>query len=355
MNSSHFISPLPIRGEFQPTATTKKPRIAVAIPCYRVKGHVLSVIEKIGPEVHCIYVVDDCCPENSGRYVEENCRDTRVQIIYNAVNQGVGGATLVGMQAAAAQDADVIVKIDGDGQMDPAHILSFTDVILAGEADYAKGNRFFEPEGVATMPTLRLLGNASLSFFTKLSTGYWQTFDPTNGYIAIHASLIDELPLQKIAKRYFFESDLLFRLALIGARVVDVPMRGHYGDETSGLKPLNEIPRFAISHLRNTYKRIVYNYFLRNFSVASVELVLGLIALVFGVVFGLFNWNHYRVATAGTVMLAALPIILGVQFLLAFLNYDIQSTPAQALHPRLRKSRRNISPVHNQNDATGKP
>lgn len=301
--------------------------IAVVIPSYKVKAHVLSVIAQIGPEVSAIYVVDDACPDSSGDYVEAACTDPRVRVIRNAVNLGVGGATLAGMMRAADDGAAVIVKLDGDGQMDPALIPNFVGVILAGEADYAKGNRFFEPEGVAQMPAVRLIGNAALSFMAKFSTGYWHSFDPTNGYFAVHAAIVRLLPTEKIAKRFFFESDLLFRLNVIGARVVDIPMHSLYADEVSNLNPFREIPRFALAHLRNFGKRILYNYFIRNFSLASVELALGTILCLFGVVYGVANWGSRAPATAGTVMLAALPVIIGTQLLLAFLNYDIQSVP----------------------------
>jgi len=317
--------------------------IAVVIPSFRVRAHILDVIARIGAEVDAIYVVDDACPEQSGAWVEENCRDARVRLLRNAVNLGVGGATLRGFCEAAADGATVIVKLDGDGQMDPSHIPSFAAVILSGEADYAKGNRFFELEGVASMPLGRLIGNAGLSFLAKLSTGYWQGFDPTNGYVAIHAALIPLLPKDKIARRYFFESDLLFRLGLLGARVVDVPMHAFYGDEISGLNAFREMPRFAAAHGRNFVKRIFYSYFLRNFSIASVELVLGLALMMFGVAFGALNWGFQQPATAGTVMVAALPILLGAQLILAFFNYDIQSTPTQALHPRLKTSGRTFT------------
>jgi len=179
------------------------------------------------------------------------------------------------------------------------------------------------------------LGNAGLSFLSKISSGYWHCFDPTNGFIAIHANLLGLLPLEKISRRYFFESDMLFRLNVLTARVVDIPIHAHYGDEASNLRPVNEIPRFALAHLRNLGKRIFYNYFIRNFSLASLELMLGLLLLVFGTVYGLTNWGTTVPATAGTVMIAALPIIIGSQLLLAFINYDIQSVPRVALHPRL--------------------
>ncbi|TIN25423.1 MAG: glycosyltransferase family 2 protein [Mesorhizobium sp.] len=326
-------------AQMKPTSGPTLPRLAVVIPSYRVRARILSVLDRIGPEVELIYVVDDACPEESGRFVEENTRDPRIRVIRNAGNQGVGGATMTGMKHAAADGADIVIKIDGDGQMDPALIPSFAGVILSGEADYAKGNRFFELEGLAAMPLGRLIGNAGLSFLSKMSSGYWHSFDPTNGYLAIHASLVCLLPLDKISKRYFFESDLLFRLNILTARVVDVPMHAHYADEVSSMRPLREIPRFAFSHMRNFAKRIFYNYFIRNFSLASLELALGALLLLFGIVYGLANWGTVAPATAGTVMVAALPIIIGFQLLLAFINYDIQSVPRIALHPRLVASR----------------
>jgi glycosyltransferase involved in cell wall biosynthesis len=313
------------------------PKIAVVIPSYRVRAHILAVLARIGPEVSAIYVIDDACPEGSGRLVEEAVRDPRVEVIFNQRNAGVGGATVLGMRRAREDGAIVIVKLDGDEQMDPALVPSFVSAILQGQADYAKGNRFFEPEGIAAMPLVRLLGNAALSFLAKFSTGYWHSFDPTNGFFAIHSSLIDLLPLEKVSPRYFFESDLLFRLNLLSACVVDVPMHAHYGSEISNLKPHREIPKFAAAHLRNFFKRVLYQYFIRDFSVASLELLLGVPLCLFGIVYGLANWSVTQPATAGTVMVSALPIIVGMQFLLAFLNYDIQSVPRTPLHLRLQR------------------
>ncbi len=314
-------------------------RVAVVIPSFKVRRHILDVVSKIGAEVSAIYVVDDKCPENTGEFVLANCRDKRVTVLFHELNQGVGGAVITGYQRAAADGADVIVKIDGDGQMDPDLISSFVFPIKYGLADYAKGNRFYDVESVRSMPLVRLLGNAGLSFLTKLSSGYWDIFDPTNGYTAIHVSLLRSLHLEKIAKRYFFESDMLFRLNLMRAVVVDVPMMSVYGDEKSNLSIGKSLYEFAIRNLRNFAKRIFYNHFLRNFSVASMELMLGLGLLTFGFSFGLFHWWRSWVAgtstPVGTVMLASLPIIIGTQFLLNFLNFDIASIPRRPLSASL--------------------
>ena len=306
-------------------------RISVVIPSFRVRAHILGVLSRVGPEVATIYVVDDCCPEQSGQWVASQCTDPRVRVLYHAENQGVGGAVMTGYRAAIEDGQDIVVKIDGDGQMNPALLPQFVAPLLSGDADYAKGNRFFHLDEIHQMPAIRLFGNAVLSFMSKVSTGYWSLFDPTNGYTAIQTRVASHLPMDRISRRYFFETDMLFRLNTLRAVVVDVPMDAVYGDEESNLKITKVLPEFLSKHIRNTFKRIFYNYYLRDLSLASLELPLGLCLSIFGLIFGAYRWWHVMetgvAATAGTVMLSALPLILGVQFLLAFLGADIANQP----------------------------
>lgn len=320
------------------------PKVAVVIPCYRARSKILDVISRIGRDCDLIYVIDDSCPEGSGMLVQETCHDSRVRVLFHSTNQGVGGAVITGYRRALEDGADVIVKIDGDGQMDPEQLHRFVSPIICGNADYTKGNRFFNLEDVKGMPVVRLVGNAILSFMTKLSSGYWQIFDPTNGYTAISANVAAILPLHRIRKRYFFESDMLFRLGTVRARVVDVPMKAIYADEKSNLKIRSVLVEFLFHNALNTLKRLLYNYFLRDFSVASLELVFGIAFLLFGVLFGAAGWKHSIEsgipATTGTVMLSALPIILGIQFLLSFVAYDVSATPQNALWPLLARPER---------------
>jgi glycosyltransferase involved in cell wall biosynthesis len=314
---------------------TESPVIAVVIPCYRVRDQVLDVIRRIPSGVSFIFCVDDHCPDASGCRVTEECRDPRVRVITHDENQGVGGATVTGYYAALAAGADVVVKVDGDGQMDPALIPRLVQPIADRNADYTKGNRFYRPESLHSMPLIRLAGNAMLSFVAKASTGYWRIFDPTNGYTAIHASSLRLIPLDKISRRYFFETDMLFRLGTIRAVVCDVPMDAVYAAEQSSLSPLRVFFPFLKGHLVNFTKRFVYSYLLRDFSVASVLTLIGLPMVLGGVVFGLMHWARSIQtgvpASSGTVMLAALPIVLGLQALLAALSYDIANVPAVPL------------------------
>ncbi|MEN3277589.1 MAG: dolichol-phosphate mannosyltransferase [Massilia sp.] len=310
--------------------------IAVIIPSFRVTRHIMQVLDAIGPEVNRIYVVDDKCPDGSGLLVQSECKDPRVTVIFHPENRGVGGAVMSGYRTAIEDGMTVMVKIDGDGQMDPSLIPAFVAPILSGAADYTKGNRFFDLEQIGAMPPLRLFGNAVLSLMCKLSSGYWDLFDPTNGYTALHAATARHLPFDKISQRYFFETDMLFRLNTFSARVIDVPMDARYGDEVSNLKISKIATEFLAKHVRNFGKRLFYKYYLRDMSLASIELPLGLIMLAWGVVYGGIHWFNSAQSgvetPAGTVMLSAMPILMGIQLILAFLAYDISSVPRRAMH-----------------------
>ena len=233
--------------------------IAVVMPCYRVRDHVLDILAGIGKEVGRIYVVDDACPERSGDHVEAECSDPRVRVLRHEKNRGVGGATMTGYRAAIEDGAHVIVKLDGDGQMDPGLIATLVQPILDGEADYTKGNRFFEIEGLRTMPSGRLFGNSVLTLINKASSGYWNVNDPTNGFTAIHVELARRLPFEKMHAGYFFESDMLFRVGTLRGVVVDMPMVARYADETSSLVPHTVIGLFLRKNLSNGVKRIFYS------------------------------------------------------------------------------------------------
>lgn len=314
------------------------PVVAVVIPCYRVSAQVQGVIARIGPEVTRIFIVDDACPENTGDLVEAQCRDARVSVIRHAQNLGVGGAMVTGYRAALEAGADIVVKIDGDGQMDPALIPRFVSALVQGQADYTKGNRFYDLESLRTMPRVRLLGNAMLSLVNKISSGYWDVMDPTNGYTAIHRTVLSHLPLAKLDRGYFFESDMLLRLYTLRAVVRDVPMAAHYGDETSSLRVGRVLFTFPLKYLRATCKRIFYSYFLRDFNAGTLQLLGAILIGGAGTLYGAAKWalsiRSGIAATSGEVMIAALPVLVGVQFLLGALQFDIQNVPRDPLQQR---------------------
>lgn len=302
------------------------------IPAYRVSSSVLKTVSETLDYVDELVVVDDKCPENSGNAVEEKFQqDSRVNVLFHEENLGVGGAMKTGFKWALERDFDIIVKIDGDGQMDPSLVPGLIKTLVENRADFAKGNRFESPRTVRQMPAHRLIGNGFLSLFSKISTGYWSVNDPTNGFIAIRRETLEKLEPERLSNSYFFESDLLFRLSIVRARISELPMNALYGNEKSSLKVGKVLLTFPFLHFKNFVKRIVYNYYVRDWSIGSVELPVGLTLLVWGVWFGLSTFSQAQsvgdTVTAGQAVTTAIAIILGFQLILSFVSQDIQKEP----------------------------
>jgi dolichol-phosphate mannosyltransferase len=316
-------------------------KIFVVMPAFKSSRQIHKVLGSIGPEVHKIIIIDDNCPESTGDVALKMVIDPRIQLIKHHVNKGVGGAVCSGYRQAIEMGADVVVKIDSDGQMDPCNINKLVQPLLDGNADYSKGNRFFNVDNIGVMPFHRLIGNAGLSFFSKISTGYWSIFDPNNGFTAITSNALGAIPLEKISERYFFESDMLFRLNLAKAVVVDVPMNPIYQDEVSNLSAFKSIFEFTIKHSKNLLKRLFYNYFLREFSLASLQLIFGSTLLCFGFFFGLHNWlNSMQTGIpteTGALILIALTLLSGLQMILSFTSYDMSHEPKNVLSKLLSR------------------
>ena len=313
-------------------------KIAVIIPCHRCAAQAPGVVTRAlaQKEVWKVYIVDDACPEGSGAAVErQHPRNDRTVVIRHERNQGVGGAMVSGYRRALEDGADIMVKIDGDGQMAPELLPAFLTPLLAGEADYAKGNRFYSPRSLGSMPLVRLLGNSVLSFAAKAVTGYWHVMDPNNGYTAVHRTALTRIDLSQLAKDYFFETDLLFRLYTARAVVTDVPMEAVYGDERSGLRISRILLGFPPRYVARFAKRLAYTYFVRDFNAGSLQALLGAPLLAFGAAFGAYHWRLSHLtglpATSGTVMVAAMPVILGFQLLLSALSFDVANVPARPL------------------------
>jgi dolichol-phosphate mannosyltransferase len=318
-------------------ATTFGRPVAVVIPAFRAAAHIADVLANVPPDVTWIVVVDDASPDNTSAVVADAARrDPRIRLLRHDVNQGVGGAVLTGYDEAHRLGAEVVVKMDSDGQMDPRYLPALVEPILRGQADYTKGNRYVHARQLQSMPLLRRVGNLGLSLLTKLASGYWNLFDPTNGYTAIHASLIPLLNRQSIARRYFFESSMLLELSLLRAVTRDVYIPAKYGDETSHLSEMSALIEFPRSLLRGFLRRLWIQYVVRDFGITSVFMLGGSALLSFGLVFGGWHWiraiQSFVPTPTGTVMLALLPVILGVQLLLQAVTGDVQNVPAAPLH-----------------------
>ena len=236
-----------------------------------------------------------------------------------------------GYQEALRLGADIVVKMDGDDQMDPVYLPALISPLERGTADYTKGNRWHDTHLLMTMPFVRRVGNLGLSFLTKAASGYWKVFDPCNGYTAIHAAALRQIPLTRLASDYFFESSLLVELNLVRAVVHDIPMPARYGDEQSSLRIGRTLLRFPAALARALLWRLWRRYFLDDFKAASAFLVMGVSLVLWGMSFGGYSWLSSSIrgvpSTAGTVMLSAMPLLMGFQLLLQVAVLDIADEP----------------------------
>jgi dolichol-phosphate mannosyltransferase len=310
--------------------------IAVVIPAYRVEGQLGAVLAAIPREVDQVFVVDDASHDGTSAVVRA-CQDPRVRLLRHETNQGVGGAMATGFCAALDAGASIVVKCDGDGQMDPALISALVAPLVRGEAEYAKGCRFHHFSELQAMPRVRFVGNIGLTFLTKFASGYWHVLDPQNGFVAVLSSTLRRISLDRLARGYFFENDMLIRLNSVGARVADVPMAARYGDEPSSLSPMRILVSFPARLLAGFFRRVFWRYVFFDVSPVAVFLLAGLALVLFGGLFGAYNWIHNALrgveTPTGTVIVAAVPFILGVQFLLQALVLDIQNSPKASLAP----------------------
>lgn len=326
----------PSSGEKGAFPEFQKHSIVAVIPCYRVEKEIQSVLQDVPSYIRHIVVVDDASPDSTRDLVTASAKiDPRILLMRHPSNLGVGGAMITGYKKALELGAQVVVKIDGDGQMDMDHLPALLKPLVEGRADYTKGNRFRDFKSLQQMPFIRRVGNMGLAFLAKLATGYWNIFDPTNGFNAIRAEALAELPLEKLDRTYYFETSILANLYLIGAVVKDVPMPARYKGEVSSLLIHRILFEFPQKLFTTFLRRLVLKNFIYDFSMGTIYLLTGVPLLLLGLLFGLYKWIQYATAgiaaPTGTVMIPTLSVLLGIQLLLSAIEIDLRSVPTEPL------------------------
>lgn len=314
----------------------KAHRIAAVVPAYRVEGQIQSVLRGLPSYLKHIIVVDDASTDHTAQRVQAAARrDRRIVMLQHDRNRGVGGAMITGYRKAIELEAEVVVKIDGDGQMDAQYLPALIAPLIQGKADYSKGNRFRDFAALRRMPAIRRVGNMGLGFLAKAATGYWNLFDPTNGFVAIRAETLAQLPLDQIDASYYFEISMLANLYLLGAVVQEVPMPARYKGEVSNLLIERVLLEFPVKLLGTFLRRLILKNFLYDWSMVSIYLLTGVPLLLFGLIFGAYKWIQYArlgiPAPTGTVILPTLSVLLGIQLLLSAIESDLRSVPSRPL------------------------
>lgn len=305
-------------------------KITVIIPCYKVEKHIKTVVEELPDYISSIILVNDASPDKTAEILEQLAQNnSKIKVLTHSQNKGVGGGMITGFKEAINQNSDIVVKLDGDGQMNSSYIKKMTDVLAQSDYDFAKGNRFFDRKELYKMPFLRRIGNLGLSFLIKMSSGYWTIADPTNGFFCIKTNTLKSIDLERISNRFFFECSLLIELYYAGAKIKDIAMPAIYADEKSNLSISKTLFSFPPKLFKAFIRRIWLQYFVYDFNICSLYYFFGTLLFLFGIIFGAINWIHYAnldcPTPTGTIMIATITLILGFQMLLAAIQYDLNS------------------------------
>lgn len=307
--------------------------ISVIIPVFNIGENIINFLKRIPVYVDQIYLIDDCCPLKTGKIAEGRRSDFKnLNIFYNNKNLGVGGAVKVGYQESLRNNIDIIIKIDGDNQMNPSEMNKLIEPLLNGKYEYSKGNRFLKNYEIENYPKARFYGNIFLSFMSKLSSGYWDIFDPINGYTAITSECLKKLNLKKIDNGYFFESDMLFNLYLDRFRIKDVPVEiKYFKNQIQNMSLIKESFNFFFKNISRSIKRVKITYFKNNFTLGSFFAGMFLLSAMFTLFYGGYNYiYHYIIkvlAPTGVVVISSVSLLLMFLSLMIFLILDNFNNP----------------------------
>jgi glycosyltransferase involved in cell wall biosynthesis len=314
-------------------------RIAAVVPAFNEEKLIGQTITTMPDIVDIIVVVDDHSSDRTAE-VARATQDPRLSVITHEVNTGVGGAVVTGHRAALDLGADVNVVMAGDAQMDPSYLPALLDPIVHEGYGFAKANRFFSTGSYHGMPKYRIFGNIVLSFLTKFASGYWHIFDPQNGYTATRRDVLQRLPLEQLAPRYSYENDVLINLNILRVPATDVPIPAVYGNEVSSIKLRRVGPEISNLLVKGLFRRFLWKYVVHSFSPVALFVIGGLLLTLFGTAVGI--WTIVETlgppaATAGSVILAVAPWLLGMQMLMYALMLDIQESPDRPTAPPSRQ------------------
>jgi glycosyltransferase involved in cell wall biosynthesis len=303
-------------------------RVAVVVPAHDEQELVATTLRGIPEFVDRIIVVDDASTDNTVESARAN-GDARVVVVTHERNEGVGAAIVTGYKHALEEQIDVVAVMAADNQMDPYDLEALVRPVARGEVDYAKANRLVTGEAWKLMPRTRYLGNAVLSFLTKIASGYWHVADSQSGYTAIALPTLEALDLERVYRRYGFPNDLLVHLNVVNARVRDFPSRPIYGvGERSGIRYRHVVPRISWLLVKGFFWRLREKYVIRDFHPLVFFYALGFFATLAGLILGVIE-IAYRIAgyevSVGTVVLIALLLISGSQFTLFAMWFDMES------------------------------
>jgi glycosyltransferase involved in cell wall biosynthesis len=302
--------------------------VSVVVPAYNEEGLITATLEGIPGFVDRIFVVDDASSDATAERAR-SVGDPRVEVVTHDRNRGVGSAIVTGYKRALAARADAVAVMAGDNQMDPDELEGLTLPVVRGELDYAKANRLFTGSAWKLIPRNRYIGNAFLSLFTKIASGYWHIADSQAGYTVVSLHVLQLLDLDRIYVSYGFPNDMLVHLNVWNARVRDFPSRPIYGvGERSGIKIRRVVPRISWLLWKGFFWRMREKYVIRDFHPLVFFYFLGFLMTTVGLGLGIAETVLRLFGNSlppATIVLVALLLISGSQFTLFAMWFDMES------------------------------
>ena len=322
---------------------SRPPLIGAIIPCFKSPAEIIRLAEELLQYVCIAVFVDDYCPYHTGQSLSAHFNyDERVVVLFHTSNGGVGKAFKTGADYLIKQNVDYVLKIDSDYQMEPKNIPLLFDSIRRANCQVAKSTRLTSMTDASSMPLHRLVGNLSLTFMARVSTGYWELSDPTNGFILMKTDTLQLIQYHRLADDYLFETDFLFRCAINNITINEVPMPAIYNNSHSSLNEVRIIAPMLHKHLQILTKRVLIQYYLRDFNIGSLELLLAALfsfsTFVVAIMTSLNTINTGIPAVPGNIGLFLALLILSCQFLISFIYYDTNQQVLFRLLRSLKKS-----------------
>ena len=304
--------------------------VAVVIPAYNEEKLLQTTLRGVPVFVDRIYVVDDASRDGTvGCAHSVAASDSRITVVVHERNRGAGAAVVTGYRRALEDGADVVCVMNADNQMDPAEMLSLVTPVATGEVDYTKANRLFTGEAWNLIPHYRYLGNALLSLFTKIASGYWHIADSQAGYTAINRRMLELLDLENVYPRYGYPNDMLVHLNVWSARVRDIPSRPIYGiGEKSGIRLRSVVPKISWLLMKGFFWRMGHRYVIRDFHPLVFFYMAGFFSFLTGLSLGSYTIGRHfsdHPPTAGLAILVALMMTFSLLFTLFAMWFDMDT------------------------------
>lgn len=304
-------------------------KIAVIVPAYNEELLIKKTIDSIPEMVGEIILINDCSTDNTKNIIKEEMKSNKkINLINLEKNSGVGFAIVKGYEEAYKKNYDIGVVMPGDAQALPEDFESLVAPVLNETVDYTKGNRL-KYKGVSSiMPKHRFFGNTLLTLLTKFASGYYHIMDPQMGYTALNLKILPDLNIQSLIKRYGYPGHLLYLLNLADAKVADVEVKPHYGEEKSGIRLITFIPKLIFLLIKLFFSRVLKKLVIQNLSPAGISYMFSFVILFTGIpIFSFRSISKYinngYVPSLTFIALTTSVILFFIFFLFGIL-FDVQ-------------------------------